>query len=141
METSVAKALNETDWEELIPKLVAFAHKHMCYLLADFDNMPVINGYDPKALTQEAIRRTIAGSREWEPNKVPLLDYLFGVIRSITDCEMGKHCSVNFVTPVKDNEGKLTDPTENVPDGGPTPQETTDTILISERQKIFLDSF
>jgi hypothetical protein len=142
MKDSVAKALNEADWEDMIPKLVAFAHKHMCHVLADFEHKPVINGYDPVALTQEAIKRTVMPeARQWDPNKGPLIKYLFWVIRSITDCEMKKHCKVELAHPTTDEEGKVSDPAENVPDDALTPDNATDAVLIAERQRAFLDSF
>jgi hypothetical protein len=141
MKDSIAKALNEADWEDMIPKLVNFAYKHMCYILADFEHSPVINGYNPKTLTQEAIKRTIEGSRHWNPDKVTLLGFLFGVIRSITDCEMKKHCAVVLAHPTTDENGKVSDPAENVPDDAPTPEHVTDASLIVERQRAFLDAF
>lgn len=125
----------------MIPKLVGFAHSHMCYVLADFEHMPVINAYNPKTLTQEAIKRTIDGSRQWNPSKGTLLEYLFWVIRSITDCEMKKHCAVEFAYPTTDENGKVSDPAGNVPDDAPTPEDVTDAGLIVERQRAFLDSF
>ncbi|MBC8472818.1 MAG: hypothetical protein H8D56_25430, partial [Planctomycetes bacterium] len=64
MNDSVAQALNEADWGDMIPRLVGFAHKHICYVLADFEHKPVINGYIPETLTQEAIKRTLHGKRQ-----------------------------------------------------------------------------
>lgn len=141
MEDSVAQALNEADWRDMIPKLVSFAHKQMCHVLADFDHRPVINGYTPKTLTQEAIKRTIAGTRKWNPEEVPLLQFLFGVVRSIIDCEMKKHCAVKLAHPTTDDSGNISDPAGNIPDDAPTPEAVTDVGLIAERQRIFLDSF
>ena len=125
----------------MIPRLVGFAHKHICYVLADFEHKPVINGYIPETLTQEAIKRTLHGKRQWDPGKGPLLEYLFWVIRSIIDCEMKKHCAVKFARPMTDESGHVSDPAKNIPDDAPTPEAVTDIGLIAERQRIFLDSF
>lgn len=141
MEDSIAKTLNEADWVTMIPKLMTFAHKHMCNVLADFEHKPIINGYDAKSLTQEAIKRTIAGSRKWNPDNVPLLEFIFGVIRSIVDCEMNKHCAVEFAYPLTDENGRVSDPTENIPDDAPTPENVINARIIAESQKTFLESF
>lgn len=142
MENSIAQALNEANWEEMIPKLVRFADKHMRYILANFEHPPVIHGYVPKTIVQESITRTMMpNSRNWDPSKVSLLNHLYGVIRSIVDCEMKKHCKIEIASPSKDDSGKLIDPSESVPDDGATPEEVANVNLITERQRTFLDSF
>lgn len=140
MEESVAKALNEADWEDMLPKLMAFSHRHMCFVLADFEHKPVINSHDPESVTQEAIRRTVEGSRQWDPGKINLLEYLFGVIRSIIDCEMKKHCKVDFAKPILE-DGRVSHPAEKTADNEPNPRDLTEAVLIGERQRAFLDAF
>jgi DNA-directed RNA polymerase specialized sigma24 family protein len=78
MRNASADAINwETvAWNDIIPRLLLFARRRRDRFAAGV-HLP-----SEEDLVSGAIEKTIAGTRMWEPERVGLLEHLFGVIRS-----------------------------------------------------------
>lgn len=63
-------------WNDIIPRLLLFARRRRDRFEAG-THLPL-----EEDLVSSAIEKTIAGTRVWEPERVGLLEHLFGVIRS-----------------------------------------------------------
>ncbi len=74
-ELNVQAITQNVDWEEVTERLLLFAHK-----LAGTNALP--RGISPEDLVYGAIAKFLQGQRKWDPGKVGLLEFLFGVIRS-----------------------------------------------------------
>jgi DNA-directed RNA polymerase specialized sigma24 family protein len=78
MRKASAAAINwETvAWNDIIPRLLLFARRQRDRFMAGA-HLP-----SEEDMVSSAIEKTIGGTRVWEPERVGLLEHLFGVIRS-----------------------------------------------------------
>ena len=83
MDQKVKEHIEKADWHEITIKLASYASKRARSVFRIRDNTAVLPmGFSVESVVQEAIRKFLDGTRKWNPDKVDLLGFLMGAIRS-----------------------------------------------------------
>lgn len=86
LRTRIEEELESVDWEALGPKLVVYAaHKIESRRWRTGSSLDIAKGQQAWDVVQEAIRRFLAGTRRWDPDRVSFRVFLNGVIDSLVD--------------------------------------------------------
>jgi len=102
-------------WKSIYPKLIYFA-----ILQTRANHLPKDKAKD---LVQEAIKRLLAGERNWEPEKVDLLTFLKGVIRSLASHEAESSYRKRRENRIEDDDRETSDLIETTPCNEPDPHQ------------------
>lgn len=82
----IEELLEQADWGSLHPRIIEFAEIRLRSALGTFvskeKSHPTIDGIDANKLLYDAIDKTLAGDRHWDPESINLETHLKGVIRS-----------------------------------------------------------
>jgi hypothetical protein len=103
MDTEITSQIENANWDELYPILILFAQTRLRHALKTNGN-PVIEGLDANVLLDQAIDKTLDGTRKWKYKNISLEDHLKGVIRSDVSSFFKKDISKSVVTIQAENE-------------------------------------
>ena len=83
MDQKIRGHVEKADWREITLKLASYASYRARYVFRIKDNAAVLPmGFSVDSLVQEAIRKLLDGTRKWDPDKVDLLGFLRGAVKS-----------------------------------------------------------
>jgi DNA-directed RNA polymerase specialized sigma24 family protein len=97
-DAALRKALEQVDWEKLLPGLIAYASHRLrrAGWTAGRDEEP--SKLSVEQLVHTAVEHALDGSRVWNPQSVDLIGFLRGIIRSLTSSERKKYVRAKTVT-------------------------------------------
>lgn len=108
------RQLQEADWAAIAVELTAHAAFRADNLAWRTGNSrDLAKGLNPEDVASEAIRKVIAGIRQWEPDRGGLLPFLKGVVDSeISHLADSSDNQLQARVPADDEEGELWDRSE-----------------------------
>ena len=139
--SDIAELIRSAPWDSLQPQLLHHADFTMRKGLgwgaaAISDGRPCIEGRDAAWFLDEAIKKTLDGTRKWNPEAVDLRRHLSEVIRSLIDSHLKSVVVRNRINLIADKAGTVAS-IEGRPDPGPT---SADSIargeLLREQNKL-----
>ena len=104
MNADIVNRIRGADWGELYPVLILFAQIRLRHALNTYGN-PVIEGLDANVLLDQAIDKTMDGTRTWNYEEVSLEAHLKGVIRSDVSSFFKKDVARRIADPVETKDG------------------------------------
>ena len=131
--SDIRRRIAAADWETLQPRLMDFADLTLrFYNTKDGDRqkngIPCIEGKDAHSFLNEAIDKTLDGTRKWNPQAVDLYWHLHETIRSLINSHIKSRVVTSRLHPHNTPEG-IVDPIDVSPDTRSGP---SDTALYSE---------
>lgn len=106
MDPEVTNRIQDANWEELYPILIVFGQTRLQHALKTNGN-PVIEGLDANVLLDQAIDKTLDGTRVWDFTNVDLVTHLKGVIRSDVSSFFKKDIATMVVPPIQTEDGPI----------------------------------
>ncbi len=106
MDPEVANCIQDANWDDLYPILILFGQTRLQYALKTMGN-PVIEGLDANVLLDQAIDKTLDGTRVWDYTNVDLGTHLKGVIRSDVSSFFKKDIASSVVPHVQTEDGPI----------------------------------
>jgi len=150
MEDRLAKLLEEADLEKIIPKLLGYADNVIrryawrgVRTYKGANGQLLANGQDANDFVQEAFRRLLDGRRNWDPDKLDLMGFLKGTIKSLISAEV-KSLENRLLREVQWNRtdySNKSDPIATAEDPSPTPDVVIDQKKEWQQQKKIYEEF
>lgn len=95
MDPEIRKHIQSADWPRITKELAIFARHRVKITFGRTGNDPALpKGFSVEGIVQEAVKRFLGSIREWHPEKVELLPFLKGVVKSV----------VSHLVELKENE-------------------------------------
>ena len=131
LDQRVKEHIEKADWHEITIKLASYANNRARSVFKIRDSMAVLPmGFSVESVVQEVIRKFLDGTRKWNPDKVDLLGFLMGAIKS----------EISHLIGAMDNQmtdrGCVPEDMEGFPDGGLNPEQ----ILIEKERHNIIES-
>ena len=83
MDQKIKEHIQTVDWPEITRKLSIYACRRSRYIFKVKDDQAVLPmGFSVESVVQESIRKFLDGTRKWNPEKVDLLGFLIGAVKS-----------------------------------------------------------
>ena len=150
MEDRIAKLLEEADLEKIVPNLLCYADKVIrryawrgVYTYKGVNGQLLANGQDANDFVQEAFRRLLDGRRNWDPDKLDLIVFLKGTIKSLINAEC-KSLDNRWLRDIQGNHAEnsnKSDPISTAIDPSPKPDEIIDQEKERKLQKQIYEEF
>lgn len=107
------------DWEDLVPRLLLLAVSRLSRMTWRGRRQgPTPGAAQPEDFVNDAIAKTMAGIRQWDPDRCTLFQHLAGAI--VSDISHAAQSSENRITIsaaiTPSNPGGLPDPADDTPD-------------------------
>jgi len=96
IEPNVKEAIESTNWEDIIPRLVLFARARLYQAgwRGKSVGLPNQTFKEPGDYVHEAIKSFLDGDWKWDPNRVSLFKFLCGVISSLISDDVNNRSEV-----------------------------------------------
>lgn len=136
----IVRRIEGADWDALYPRLMDYADLTLRSALGwsrvDIKRgRPCVEGLDAEWFISEAIDKTMAGTRKWDPESIDLYWHLHETVRSLIHSQ----ATSKTVLARQHPNGDGFDPIDNMADTSPTPDEGVVSQEISKlRQEHFL---
>ncbi len=83
MDQRIKEHIQKADWRDITLKLAGYASSRARYVFRINDNTAVLPmGFSVDSVVQEAIKKLLDGTRKWDPDRVDLLGFLMGAVKS-----------------------------------------------------------